>query len=49
MWHGTRNTMPATALQHEVGLDPRFSKAGFYGKGLYLAEQARYPDAAYVY
>jgi hypothetical protein len=26
----------------QVGLDHRFARSGFYGKGLYLAEQARY-------
>jgi len=49
LWHGTRGSMPATTLQHEVGLDPRFSSQGFYGHGLYLAEKARYANAGYVH
>ena len=49
MWHGTRKLQPATALRHEVGLDPRFSSAGFYGGGLYLAEKARYSNGGYVH
>jgi hypothetical protein len=49
-WHGTGCTPPATVLEHEVGPDPRFSKGGFYGPGLYLAEKARYSnDDRYVH
>ena len=44
LWHGTGCTPPATVLEHEVGPDPRFSKGGFYGPGLYLAEKARYSN-----
>ena len=44
LWHGTGARRPEAILQHEVGLDPRFSSAGFYGRGLYLADQARYSD-----
>ena len=50
LWHGTGRTPPATVLEHEVGPDPRFSKGGFYGPGLYLAEKARYSnDDRYVH
>lgn len=42
MWHGTGRTDPAVIVDHEVGLDHRFSCGGFYGHGLYLAEKARY-------
>lgn len=49
MWHGTSKLQPSVALRHEVGLDPRFSSAGFYGRGLYLAEKAQYSDASYVH
>ena len=53
MWHGTSSLQPATALQHEVGLDPRFARRSFYGRGLYLAEKARYSNGdarkRYVY
>jgi len=44
LWHGTSRLDPRTALQHEAGLDPRFASAAFYGRGLYLAAEARYPD-----
>jgi hypothetical protein len=50
LWHGTGRTPPATVLEHEVGPDPRFSRGGFYGPGLYLAEKARYSnDDRYVH
>eukprot|EP00729_Bicosta_minor_P008334 gene8334-25276_t len=49
MWHGTSKLQPSVALRHEVGLDPRFSSAGFYGRGLYLAKKAQYSDASYVH
>mmetsp|Transcript_8486 Transcript_8486/g.21756 ORF Transcript_8486/g.21756 Transcript_8486/m.21756 type:complete len:648 (+) Transcript_8486:1687-3630(+) len=42
LWHGTGKLAPKDALLHERGLDPRFSSKGFYGRGLYLAERARY-------
>jgi hypothetical protein len=42
LWHGTGVVAPMTVLQHETGLDPRFSSGGFYGRGMYLAEHARY-------
>jgi len=44
LWHGTGDLSPADALQHEAGMDPRFSRAGYYGGGLYLAERARYSN-----
>jgi hypothetical protein len=44
LWHGTGKDSPLTVLEHEVGLDPRFSTTGSYGSGLYLAERARYSN-----
>ena len=44
LWHGTGSHDPAEVLEHETGLDPRFSRPGFYGTGLYLAERACYSD-----
>ena len=42
LFHGT-GAMPAkSALAHPEGLDPRFSKGGFYGNGVYLAEDPAY-------
>jgi hypothetical protein len=50
LWHGTGKTPPATVLEHEDGPDPRFSRGGFYGAGLYLAERAIYSnDDKYVH
>ena len=44
-WHGTRAFDPFKVLQHEAGLDPRFTnKAGFYGRGVYLADNACYSN-----
>lgn len=45
LWHGTgARTAPETVLRHEKGVDPRFSRDGLYGPGLYLAENARYSN-----
>ena len=44
LWHGTGGKDPVTILQHEEALDPRFSNAGFYGRGLYLADKASYSN-----
>lgn len=50
LWHGTGVVAPMTVLQHETGLDPRFSSGGFYGRGMYLAEHARYSaESKYVH
>ncbi|EOD29032.1 hypothetical protein EMIHUDRAFT_113916 [Emiliania huxleyi CCMP1516] len=53
MWHGTSALDPHKALEHEVGIDPRFSSAAFYGRGVYLAAKARYSngdeDRTYVF
>jgi hypothetical protein len=44
MWHGTNSTDPQLILQHDTGLDYRFSAKGFYGHGLYVAEKSEYSD-----
>lgn len=44
LWHGTGKTNPEEILEHETALDPRFSNSGFYGRGLYLADDASYSD-----
>ena len=44
LWHGTGSTDPRTILRSESGLDERLSSKGFYGKGVYLAEHARYSN-----
>ena len=42
-FHGTGAKPPISVLEHQCDLDPRFSKGGFYGNGIYLAERAAYP------
>jgi hypothetical protein len=49
LWHGTGTLRPADALCNDVGLDNRFSRGGFYGNGLYLAEKARYSNSDYAH
>ena len=45
LWHGTGETDPKAILSSESGLDERLSsQRGFYGKGVYLAEHARYSN-----
>ena len=49
LWHGTGNTDPDVILRSDSGLDERMSKQGFYGKGIYLAEHARYSNGGYFH
>ena len=45
LWHGTGETDPKAILSSESGLDERLSsQRGFYGRGVYLAEHARYSN-----
>jgi len=43
LFHGTGPCSTTELFAHPCGLDPRFSPGGFYGKGIYLAEEASYP------
>jgi len=43
LFHGTGSRLAAELFAHPFGLDPRFSSGGFYGQGIYLAEDASYP------
>ena len=43
LFHGTANKAAVEVLAHPDGLDPRFSNGGFYGHGIYLAEDPAYP------
>jgi len=43
LFHGTGPCSTTELFAHPFGLDPRFSAGGFYGKGIYLAEEASYP------
>jgi len=42
LFHGMGTHDVADLFTHSIGLDPRFSKGGFYGHGVYLAEDASY-------
>ena len=44
LWHGTGDVDPKTILDSPEALDERWSTGGFYGKGIYFAEQARYSN-----
>ena len=45
--HGTSRTAPGEVYGCRQGLDSRFSETGYYGRGLYLAEEASYVDGGY--
>jgi hypothetical protein len=49
LWHGTSHTEPTAILRSEDGLDHRFSAAGFYGTGIYGAENASYSNSSYAF
>lgn len=49
LWHGTRETDPDDILNSETGFDANIGRPGFYGKGIYLAEYARYSNEGYAY
>ena len=49
LWHGTRETDPVDILNSETGFDANIGRPGFYGKGIYLAEYARYSNEGYAY
>jgi len=42
LFHGTGSRLAAELFAHPFGLDPHFSDGGFYGQGIYLAEDASY-------
>lgn len=43
LFHGTGERSASEVLAHPQGLDPRFSHGGFYGQGIYLADEPSYP------
>ena len=43
LFHGTCALSAKEVLAHPKGLDPAFSSGGFYGRGVYLAEDLNYP------
>jgi len=42
LFNGTRSTNPEVVLSSEYGLDNRFAREGFYGTGIYFADNAHY-------
>lgn len=47
LFHGTSHTDPMMILNHPDAFMKDYSSEGFYGKGLYFAELARYSNAPY--
>ena len=43
LFHGTGERSASMVLAHPHGIDPRFSNGGFYGHGIYLADDPSYP------
>ena len=42
LFHGTKNTKPEEIYLGEEGFDFRFSRPGFFGQGIYFAEDPAY-------
>ena len=42
LFNGSRRTNPMDILKSDTGLDVRFSNKGFYGKGIYFADNSNY-------
>jgi len=42
LFHGTKETKPEEIFMGEEGFDFRFSNAGFFGEGIYFAEDPAY-------
>ena len=49
LFHGTGGTNPRTIVSHHDSFMRDYSSIGFYGKGLYFAELARYSNDGYSY
>ena len=49
LFHGTSKTNPKTIVSHPDSFMKDYSAQGYYGKGLYFAELARYSNAGYSY
>jgi len=49
LFHGTRSIDPFIIAKNKYGLMKEYSSDGFYGKGLYFAELARYTHQGYVH
>jgi len=43
LFHGTGACSAKELFTHPFGLDPRYSSGGFYGDGIYLADEVSYP------
>lgn len=42
MFHGAKNVDSAQIYNSDEGLDMRFSRPGYYGQGIYFADNAKY-------
>ena len=42
VFHGAKNTDPKLIIESEYGLDMRYSRDGFYGQGIYFADNSNY-------
>ena len=45
LFHGSGALDPEQVLRHKEGLDPRFAREGFYGRGIYFAKDISYVTA----
>ncbi len=48
LFHGAKAVQPEHIYTNEEGLDMRFSRAGYYGQGIYFADNSNYSHA-YAY
>jgi Poly(ADP-ribose) polymerase catalytic domain len=42
LFHGSKNVTSEQIYQSDEGLDSRFSASGYYGQGIYFADNAKY-------
>jgi hypothetical protein len=47
--HGTSGTDPLLVARSPMGIDPRYSAPGRFGRGAYFAEEASYSHSGYTY
>ena len=48
LFHGAKAVPPEHIYSNEEGLDMRFSRSGYYGQGIYFADNSNYSHA-YAY
>lgn len=49
LWHGTRSADPYIIITHAEGFAPKYGASGLYGRGVYFAAKADYPDIGFVH